>query len=101
MLFVAITMVVSSMANAGDSYVQSYTRSNGTYVQGYHRTTPDNTVNNNYGTQGNLNPYSGTSGSRPRNEGQSQGVYNQGNGMGSGTTYTTGTGSYSAFGRRH
>lgn len=80
--FVIFAAFGSSVSQAGDSYTHGYTRSNGTYVQGYHRTTPDNTVNNNYGTRGNVNPYTGAYGTRERNPYQPQGQYNQGNGMG-------------------
>ena len=69
-------------AFAGDTYVNGYYRSNGVYVEPYHRTTPDNTVNNNYGTAGNINPYTGISGTAPRNIYQPQGAYNAGNGFG-------------------
>ena len=47
-------------------YVNGYTRSNGTYVQGHYRTAPDNTRNNNWTTVGNVNPHTGTSGTLPR-----------------------------------
>ncbi|MDR5835423.1 hypothetical protein [Caballeronia sp. LZ034LL] len=50
-----------------DQQVSGYTRSNGTYVEPYHRTAPDNTMYNNYSSQGNLNPYTGQTGHvRPR-----------------------------------
>jgi len=42
-----------------DEMVSGYTRSNGTYVQPYHRTAPDSNPYNNYSTQGNVNPYTG------------------------------------------
>jgi hypothetical protein len=42
-----------------DETVNGYTRSNGTYVQPYHRTAPDSNPYNNYSTQGNVNPYTG------------------------------------------
>lgn len=45
-----------------DQRVTGYTRSNGTYVQPYHRTAPDNTMYNNYSSQGNVNPYTGQTG---------------------------------------
>ncbi len=45
-----------------DVYVRGYTRSNGTYVQGHYRTAPDHTINNNYSTYPNVNPYTGTMG---------------------------------------
>lgn len=74
--------VLNSVAFAGDSYVHGYTRSNGTYVQGYHRTTPDNTINNNYGTQGNQNPFTGSYGTVQRDDAEPAGNYNNGNGFG-------------------
>jgi len=52
-----------------DEYVNGYSRSNGTYVQGHYKTDSDNTVNNNYSTQGNTNPYTGTQGTKPREYG--------------------------------
>ena len=42
--------------------VNGYFRKDGTYVQPHHRTNPDNNVNNNWSTQGNVNPYTGKSG---------------------------------------
>ncbi len=74
---------VTDNALARDTHVRGYTRSDGTYVAPHHRTTPDNTVNNNYGTQGNRNPYTNEDGDRPRNTRQSNGSYNNGNGAGS------------------
>jgi hypothetical protein len=42
-----------------DQPVSGYTRSNGTYVEPYHRTEADTNPYNNYSTQGNVNPYTG------------------------------------------
>ena len=47
------------------TYVSGYTNSNGTYVQGYYRTTPNTTRNDNYSTVGNVNPYTGSYGTKP------------------------------------
>ena len=47
-------------------WVSGYTRSNGTFVQGYYRTLQDHTINNNWSTVGNVNPHTGTSGTVPR-----------------------------------
>jgi hypothetical protein len=44
--------------------VQGYERKNGTYVEPYHRTTPDTTQKNNYETKGNVNPYTGKEGTK-------------------------------------
>ena len=83
MIKLALALVFMSVSvEAKDTYVRGHTRSDGTYVQGYHRTSADNTVNNNYGTQGNLNPYTGRSGDRARNPNQGNGEYNSGNGLG-------------------
>ena len=81
-LLLASSLFITSFAQAGDSYVRGYTKQNGTVVQGYHRSTPDNTVNNNYGTAGNTNPYTGAYGTHPRDNSQGPGAYNAGNGMG-------------------
>lgn len=50
-------------ALAGDVFVNGYFRSNGTYVQPYHRTSPNNTLLDNYSTKGNINPWTGKAGS--------------------------------------
>ncbi len=47
-------------------WVNGYYRSNGTYVSGYYRTSPNNTVNDNWSTVGNVNPYTGVAGTKPR-----------------------------------
>lgn len=57
LLFVGL--LLSNLVFARDVYVQPYTRSDGTYVQGHYRTAPDSTPYNNYSTQGNTNPYTG------------------------------------------
>jgi hypothetical protein len=57
-----IALLVSNAAFARDVAVRGYTRSDGTYVQPSHRSAPDSNPNNNYGTQGNYNPYTGQAG---------------------------------------
>jgi len=59
MLFAVLTISTEVLA---DQYVRGYTRQDGTYVQGYTRSSPDNTVTNNYSYQGNTNPYTGQTG---------------------------------------
>jgi hypothetical protein len=63
-----ITLLTTLAANlipafADDVWVDGYTRSNGTQVQGYYRTRPDGNPYNNYSSQGNTNPYTGQKGS--------------------------------------
>jgi hypothetical protein len=48
----------------GDQQVNGFTRSNGTYVEPYHRSQADGNPYNNYSTQGNVNPYTGQEGHR-------------------------------------
>jgi len=69
-LILILALVMSSTAFADDC-VQGYYRKDGTYVDGYCRTTRDNTVDNNYGTYGNQNPYNGNYGTKPDSGGNS------------------------------
>lgn len=46
--------------------VKGYYRSDGTYVKPHYRSSPDSTVNNNWSTEGNVNPYTGKEGYLPR-----------------------------------
>ncbi|EJN22048.1 hypothetical protein PMI36_03331 [Pseudomonas sp. GM79] len=55
-----------SYGSRSDHAISGYTRSNGTYVKPSHATNPDFTRNNNYSTKGNLNPYTGKFGTKPR-----------------------------------
>ena len=61
-------------ALADDVYVNGYYKSNGTYVQPYYRTSPDDSLFNNYSTHGNVNPYMGEMGTKSPYGGNS---YNQ------------------------
>lgn len=61
LLFLAIALV-SFEASARDTYVNGYTKSNGTYVEPHYRTAPDHNAFNNYSAQGNVNPYTGHAG---------------------------------------
>jgi hypothetical protein len=66
LLFLIVLLFTTALTFAQDVYVQGYYRSNGTYVQGHYRTRPDYTRDNNYGTVGNTNPYTGKAGTQPR-----------------------------------
>jgi hypothetical protein len=64
-LILAIGVVFAGATSSfaqGNNQVQGYTRQDGTYVQPHYRTNPDNNRLNNYGTQGNVNPYTGQAG---------------------------------------
>jgi len=59
-----VIATVSATPAFADSYVRGYTRSNGTSVQPYYRSNADSNSFNNFSTQGNTNPYTGTRGTR-------------------------------------
>lgn len=61
LILTAVLIAIAAPAFA-DEYVNGYYRQNGTYVEPYHRTAPDNSLYNNYSTQGNTNPYTGQQG---------------------------------------
>lgn len=66
---IAIALLAASAAPAlADQYVNGYTRSDGTHVDGYYRSSPNGNFNDNYSTYGNTNPYTGERGTR-RNDG--------------------------------
>ena len=52
-------------SNPQSQGVQGYPTHNGGYVQPYERTVPNGTQTDNYGTRGNVNPYTGAVGARP------------------------------------
>lgn len=48
-----------------DHFVRPHNRDDGSSVGGHYRTNPNGTTLDNYGTRGNVNPYTGKSGTRP------------------------------------
>ena len=60
----AIFVLFSLSSVLADTWVNGYYKSNGTYVQGHYRSSPDSYKNNNWSTSGNSNPYTGKSGTR-------------------------------------
>lgn len=75
-------LTVSTMSYA-DYYTSPYYRNDGTYVSGGYRSNPNSTNHDNYSTQGNYNPYTGSYGSKARD--YSSEAYNYGAGR---TIYT-------------
>ena len=67
-LLMAVVLAGSSLvtdsAEAGDIWVRSHVRSNGTYVKPHYRSRPDGNFYNNYSTYPNINPYTGRTGTR-------------------------------------
>ena len=60
----ATACVMAGSAWSKDHYVAPHTTKNGTYVQGHYQTNPNGTRNDNYSTKGNINPYTGKSGTK-------------------------------------
>lgn len=60
-----LTAMIAMSSAAYAEHVSGYTRSNGTVVQGYERSSANNTVTDNYSYKGNSNPYTGSTGTNP------------------------------------
>jgi hypothetical protein len=63
LVVVILVLVITTVADA-DVHVRGYYRSSGTYVQPHWRSDPDGNFNNNWSTYPNVNPYTGTIGTR-------------------------------------
>lgn len=61
-VIIAAVISLFSFEAFSDQYVSGYTRKDGTYVQGYVRSSPNNTVTDNYSYSGNTNPHTGSTG---------------------------------------
>lgn len=57
-----MALLLATTSAFADQYVNGYTRKDGTYVNGYYRSSPDSSYNNNYSVRGNTNPYTGERG---------------------------------------
>lgn len=57
-------LCLPSAAAFSDQYVKPHIRSDGTYVGGYYRSSPNRYKFDNYSSQGNRNPYTGQRGYR-------------------------------------
>jgi hypothetical protein len=67
--FILVSTAVLAMWAIGttahaQTWVNGYYKSNGTYVQGHHRSSPNNSVSDNYSYKGNNNPYTGETGTK-------------------------------------
>lgn len=59
-----LTIPAVGQSNSKFHRVKPSISKNGTYRQGHQRTNPDQTQKNNYGSQGNYNPYTGKAGNK-------------------------------------
>jgi hypothetical protein len=66
-LIAMLALCASTTAMAqSEHHVNGYTRADGTYVAPHEQTNPNSTRNDNWSTQGNVNPYTGVEGTKPR-----------------------------------
>lgn len=95
-LFFLIVLFFTTALSFAQSqvWVSGYTRSNGTYVQGHYRTAPDYTRNNNWTTQGNVNPHTGKVGTLPRSSSYSNVYYTPTSTYSNNYSYSTPTYTY-------
>jgi hypothetical protein len=56
--------IVAPVWAQGSVWVNPYTRSDGSYVQGHYRSAPDGNRSNNWSSYPNVNPYTGRQGTR-------------------------------------
>ena len=61
-----LALLIVTPSFAKDVYVHGYVKQDGTYVAPYHRSSPNTTVDDNYSTRGNINPYTYKQGTEPR-----------------------------------
>lgn len=62
--FAALLIASFAVSAWSQTYVKPTVRKDGTYVEGHVRSKPNNTDLDNYGTRGNVNPYTGESGTQ-------------------------------------
>ncbi|MFJ1430640.1 hypothetical protein ACILE2_07550 [Capnocytophaga canimorsus] len=75
LLCLTLTLAVSAQRTR---YQRGYQKANGTYVLPHYKTHINRTNHDNFSTQGNINFYTGSYGTRARD--YSSGAYNYGNG---------------------
>lgn len=72
----ALSLILVCATAVADEYVRGYTKKDGTYVEPYHRTSPNSRRDDNYSSRGNENPYTGKRGS-VNEENRPSSYYNQ------------------------
>lgn len=78
-ILITIFLLVTFLSSPSYAeWVNGYYKSNGTYVQGYNRSSGNNTVTDNYSYYGNTNPYTGSVGTNKYKNDSSSGYYNGG-----------------------
>lgn len=63
---ISLLMSTSFLKAQSTTYVNGYTKSNGTYVEGHYKTTTNSTNHDNFSTKGNYNYNNNSNGSRAK-----------------------------------
>jgi hypothetical protein len=63
-LIIVFLFAAANSFSQSTVYVKGYTKSNGSYTQGHYKTSPNSSKIDNYSTQGNYNPYTGSYGTK-------------------------------------
>ncbi len=58
-IVIATILALSAITASAQVYVAPHVTKNGTYVEGYQRTAPNEIKQDNYSSKGNSNPYTG------------------------------------------
>lgn len=66
--FLVFLALFTLAAQAEQQYVQGHFRRDGSWEMPHHQSAPDNNRDNNWDVQGNLNPYTGEWGTKPRTQ---------------------------------
>lgn len=61
-IIIASVLALAAASATAQVHVHGYTKANGTYVAPHEKTEPNHTINDNYSTKGNVNPYTGKEG---------------------------------------
>lgn len=87
-LVLALSLALTASLAIADQWVNGYTRSDGTYVQGHYRSDSNGTVRDNYSYKGNTNPYTGQTGTNRYRDNPTSEYYDGGYGNNNfGNTY--------------
>jgi hypothetical protein len=66
LFLLTLTNLITAQTNSNHIWVDGYLRSDGKYVRGHYKTASNHTVNDNFSTIGNINPYTDKRGYIPR-----------------------------------
>lgn len=78
LILLVVCLIGGLYGVCAQTWVNGYTRKDGTYVQGHYRSNRNNTTRDNYSAYGNSNPYTGKRGSVAHD--YSREAYNYGSG---------------------